>query len=68
MTCVDPPAINYLHPGAIANHRPARMARYYAATNSLAGAVAIVATFSEDGSWKAWIGATLPHFSCLTST
>lgn len=51
---------NFLGPGAMANHRPVRMARYWAQTTNLPGAVAIVATFNPRG-WRAYIGSCAGH-------
>lgn len=47
---------NYLELGAMANGRPARMARYFARTLETPGAVAIVATFNQRD-WRAYIGS-----------
>lgn len=49
-------ALNYLELGAMANGRPARMARYFAQTVHTPGAVAIVATFNARD-WRAYIGS-----------
>jgi hypothetical protein len=53
---VEQRTVNYLHPGAMANGRPARMARYFGQTMESPGAVAIVATFGPT-SWRAYIGS-----------
>lgn len=55
---------NYLDPGATANGKPARMARFWAPTLNTPGGVAIVATFDTRGkTWKAYIGSVDPQFT-----